>query len=206
MFDKNYVKELFKNHKAIIKFYDNITVLDFKNPNSNEYRIRFLFENDYYRLHISGDLGELTATNFNNMTYKRFDDFVRDVDYFKTKINCCNRPLYYYSEASIRTDVLKLIPKTCPVETFAKMYMQSSGEEASENYQKDLNSFFDELLYDYSIKSGMSVRAYRLLEDLLNDEFDVWDRKIGRRSTEILEIYMTAFKMAQEQLAKKNEE
>ena len=48
----------------------------------------------------------------------------------------------------------------------------------------------------------MSVRAYRLLNDLLNDEFDVWDRKIGRRSTEILEIYMTAFKMAQEQLKK----
>lgn len=128
MFDQNYVKECFKNHKATIKFYDNITVLDFKNPNSNEYRIRFLFENDYYRLHISGDIGELTATNFGNMTYERFDDFVRDVGYFRTKINCCSRPPY------------------------------------------------------------------------------LWDRKIGRISTDIFEVYMTAFKMAQEQLAKKNEE
>ena len=50
-------KEHFKNHIATVKDYGNIKILDFKNPNSNEYRIRFLFEEDYYRLHITGDLG-----------------------------------------------------------------------------------------------------------------------------------------------------
>lgn len=78
-------KEHFKNHIAKFTDYGNIKILDFKNPNSSEYRIRFLFEEDYCRLHISGDLGELIATNYSNMTYEKFSGFVNDVDYFKEK-------------------------------------------------------------------------------------------------------------------------
>ena len=80
-------KENFKNHVATLTDYDNIKILDFKNPKSNEYRIRFLFEEDYYRLHISGDLGELIATNYCNMTFEKFSDFVNDVGYFEGKID-----------------------------------------------------------------------------------------------------------------------
>ena len=60
-------KENFKKHKANLMDYGNIKVLDFKNPDSNEYRIRFLFEEDYCRLHITGDLGSLIACNFYNI-------------------------------------------------------------------------------------------------------------------------------------------
>lgn len=67
--DKKKVIERFKNHKATFTDYGNIKILDFKNPGSIEYRIRFLFEEDYFRLHISGDLGELIASNYNNMIF-----------------------------------------------------------------------------------------------------------------------------------------
>ena len=60
-------KEHFKNHVATFTDYGNIKILDFKEPGTSHYRIRFLFEEDYYRLHISGDLGELIATNYNNV-------------------------------------------------------------------------------------------------------------------------------------------
>ena len=62
-------KEHFKNHVATFTDYGNIKILDFKAPGRSDYRIRFLFEEDFYRLHISGDLGEMTASNYNNMTY-----------------------------------------------------------------------------------------------------------------------------------------
>ena len=39
-------KENFKNHVATLTDYGNIKILDFKNPKSNDYRIRFLFEED----------------------------------------------------------------------------------------------------------------------------------------------------------------
>ena len=43
-------KEKFKNHIAVFTDCGNIKILDFKNPNSNDYRIRFLFEEDCYKL------------------------------------------------------------------------------------------------------------------------------------------------------------
>lgn len=63
-------KKCFEDHKATLSNYGTIKVLDFKRPDSSYYRIRFLFEEDYCRLHISGDLGSLTVTNCRNMTYR----------------------------------------------------------------------------------------------------------------------------------------
>ena len=65
-------KKCFECHKATLSDYGTIKMLDFKRPESSYYRIRFLFEEDYYRLHISGDLGSLTAANCTNMTYEKF--------------------------------------------------------------------------------------------------------------------------------------
>lgn len=64
MFDQNYVKECFKNHKATVKYYDNITVLDFKNPNSNEYRIRFFLKTIITDYIFQGILGNLLQQIF----------------------------------------------------------------------------------------------------------------------------------------------
>lgn len=96
MIDLEVQRKHFENHIATFTDYGNIKIVDFKRPDSNEYRIRFLFEEDYCRLHISGDLGELIATNYNNMTFKGFSDFVNDVCYFREKINCNNRRIYTY--------------------------------------------------------------------------------------------------------------
>ena len=82
-------KEQFKNHVATFTDYGNIKILDFKNPRDSHYRIRFLFEEDYCRLHISGDLGELIASNYCNMTFNHFTDFVNNIGYFVEKIELC---------------------------------------------------------------------------------------------------------------------
>ena len=60
MIDLVYQEEHFKNHVAKFTDYGNIKILDFKEPGRIDYRIRFLFEEDFYRLHISGDLGVFT--------------------------------------------------------------------------------------------------------------------------------------------------
>lgn len=46
MIDLEREKQNFKDHVATFTDYGNIKILDFKNPNNNEYRIRFLFEQD----------------------------------------------------------------------------------------------------------------------------------------------------------------
>lgn len=109
MIDLEIQKKYFKNHVAKFTDYGNIKIVDFKRPDSNEYRIRFLFEEDYYKLHISGDLGVLIATNYYNMTFEGFSDFVNNVGYFRKKVDCHDRPFYVYDYDDAKKDLKELL-------------------------------------------------------------------------------------------------
>lgn len=199
MFDLEKQKEHFKNHIATFTDYGNVKILDFKEPNTSYYRIRFLFEEDYCRLHISGDLGELIATNYNNMTYKKFSDFVNDVGYFQGKIDCHSRRIYTYDEYDAKNDI--------------KAYLEEYGflEDVLEHDRYDwetdedkLEEFYGDVLEDFSQDSGVGSKGY----DALSQYFeDVWEfvGDIGKRETGILDLYMLAFELAHKQLKEREE-
>lgn len=187
MIDLESQKENFKNHKATFTDYGNIKILDFKNPDSSEYRIRFLFEEDYCRLHISGDLGELTATNYNNMTYEKFGDFVHNTGYFEEKINCLSRKLYVYDVDRAREDLDKLLEKY-EIEDYSWYPAYDSDKEAVEAILED----FDD---DY----GIGHEGYDILSETIGDAWE-YVGNIGKEPTNILELYMLAFELAQKQL------
>lgn len=186
-------KEHFKEHIATFTDYGNIKILDFKRPNSSEYRIRFLFEEDYCRLHISGDLGELIASNYNNMTYEKFSDFVNDVGYFEQKIDCHNRPIYTYDEELAREELLKMA-KDNDWLLFSDKYPYEDDEER-------LDNIIDDILCDFDSSTGIGRQGYDELSDLEDDVFD-FAHELGKKETGILELYMLAFKLAKEQLDK----
>ena len=186
-------KEHFKEHIATFTDYGNIKILDFKRPNSSEYRIRFLFEEDYCRLHISGDLGELIASNYNNMTYEKFSDFVNDVGYFEQKIDCHNRHIYTYDEEQAREELLKMA-KDNDWLLFSDKYSYEDDEER-------LDNIIDDILYDFDSSTGIGRKGYDELSDLEDDVFD-FAYELGKKETGILELYMLAFKLAKEQLDK----
>lgn len=185
-------KEHFKNHIAKFMDYGNIKILDFKNPNSSDYRIRFLFEEDYCRLHISGDLGELIATNYSNMTYEKFSDFVNDVDYFKKKIDCNNRKLYVYDEDQAREELLEMAEK--------HDWLLFSDKYSYEDDDKErLSNIIDDILYDFDPDRGIGSKGYEELDDLECDAFE-FAGDIGKQETGILDLYMLAFKLAKNSL------
>lgn len=187
-------KEHFKNHIAKFTDYGNIKILDFKNPNSSHYRIRFLFEEDYCRLHISGDLGELIATNYSNMTYEKFSDFVNDIDYFKEKIDCNNRKLYVYDEDQAREELLEMAEK--------HDWLLFSDKYSYEDDDKErLSNIIDDILYDFDPDRGIGSKGYEELDDLECDAFE-FAGDIGKQETGILDLYMLAFKLAKKQLDK----
>lgn len=185
-------KEHFKEHIATFTDYGNIKILDFKKPNSSEYRIRFLFEEDYCRLHISGDLGDLIASNYNNMTYEKFSDFVNDVGYFEQKIDCHNRPIYTYDEDQAREDLLKMA-KEHEWLSFSDKYSYEDDDE------ERLNNIIDDILYDFSDNIGIGSEGYDDLNDLEDDVIE-FVSNLGKKETGILELYMLAFTLAKEQL------
>lgn len=187
MIDLKRQKENFRNHKAVFTDYGNIKILDFKNPNSSDYRIRFLFEEDYCRLHISGDLGELVATNYNNMTYEKFGDFVHNTGYFEEKIDCLSRKIYVYDINKAKKDLTELFEEE-GVEDWSWALSYDSNSEAIED-----------ILEDFDDGRGIGSKGYDILSEVIDDAWE-YVGNIGKESTNILGLYMLAFELAQKQL------
>jgi len=185
-------KENFKNHVATFTDYGNVKILDFKEPGTSHYRIRFLFEEDYYRLHISGDLGQLVATNHNNMCYEDFSDFVHNTGYFERKIDCHDRPLYEYDYDKAKQELQ---------ERFEDYGVTSEYDwQTDEEYREEI---IEEILEDLDSDKGLGSKAYDILSEIDADCFE-YIGNIGKEKTGILELYMLAFELAQEQLKTQN--
>lgn len=182
-------KENFKNHIATFTDYGNIKIVDFKEPNSSYYRIRFLFEEDYCRLHISGDLGELVATNYSNMRFEKFSDFVNDIGYFEDKIDCHSRPIYVYDEDKAGEDLKKLIEEYDLEDDF--MSERCDFET--------LDDVIGDILEDFDSDRGIGSKGYDIASEHISDFFE-YAGSIGKEKTGILDLYMLAFKLAMEKL------
>ena len=192
MIDLERQRENFKNHIATFTDYGNIKILDFKAPSTSHYRVRFMFEEDYCKLHISGDLGELIATNYNNMTYKGFKDFVHDIGYFKEKIDCLSRRVYRYDEDEAKQDLLELIEEYDLKEELGQAYDWETEEES-------VNDVIDDILSDFDSDRGIGSSGYDVASKYIDD---FWENAeyIGREETGILDLYMLAFELATKQL------
>ena len=197
MTDLELQKKRFVNHVAKFTDYGNIKIVDFKMPDSGEYRIRFLFEEDYCRLHISGDLGELIATNCNNMTFKGFSDFVNNIGYFKEKIDCHNRRIYTYDSRDAKKDLKELLEEWDMMEEV----LQHDRYEWETDEDK-LEEFYEGVLEDFSEDTGVGSKGYDALSEYFSDAWE-FVSDIGKRPTGILDVYMLAFKLATEQLKEK---
>ena len=187
-------KENFKKHKANLMDYGNIKVLDFKNPDSNEYRIRFLFEEDYCRLHITGDLGSLIACNFYNMTYEKFSGFVNNTGYFEQKIDCLDRDIYYYDEEKSRKEIKEYINE----HHLGEYIIEYKGFDFQSD-EENINDFINDVLEDFLNTNGIGPKGVDKLIDIDEYMYDEID-SFGKKKTGILELYMLAFKLAQEEL------
>lgn len=187
-------KENFKNHVATFTDYGNIKIVDFQAPETSHYRIRFLFEEDYCRLHISGDLGELIATNYNNMTFDKFSDFVNNTGYFEQKINCHSRDIYVYDEDLAKEQLYKILEEYDMLE---EIYNHDRYD--FETDEDKLNEFYEDVFEDFTDTNGIGSKGLDALYEKFEEPWEFAD-DLGKKETGILELYMLAFKLAKEQL------
>lgn len=179
-------KKNFTEHVASFQDFGNIKVLDFQRPDSSFYQIRFIFEEDRHILHITGDLGELIASNNPGLTYASFlKDYCHDVHYFESKVKCFSRPLYTYDKDAAKADIIEILS-------------QQSMDYYRLNGYYSMEELIGDIFTDYSSQTGLSMKGIELLNHLLHDDSDY--HEIGRRSTGILDIYLLAFQLAVEQI------
>lgn len=194
-----YQKRFFKNHVATLTDYGNIKILDFKNPDTNDYRIRFIFEEDYYRIHISGDIGELIAYKY-DMNYDKFFRFINNTGCFEPSVCCCNRPIHTYDSELAGKQIIKWLKDTDQYDVVI------NDTWASKYYDED--DFLEDVLKDFSDTSGLGERGKDILIEV-DEENDIYYELSSFGLEEepgILDLYLLAFKLATDQLKKKEGE
>lgn len=190
-------KKMFADHIATLNNYGDIKVLDFQKPGSNYYRIRFIFEEDHDRVHISGDLGELIAYNHAGLSFRRFIDYCyRHRVWFKTKVLCSSRPLQTYNrELAEKQLTEKLKDKLLFDKVFA--YFGDLDREA-------VTAFLVEgALDDFSDDGGIGEDGEKLLSDIDFTGFWPIDEIGLEKGPDIVDLYLLAFKLAFRQLQEK---
>lgn len=185
----------FKNHRAHFQDLGNIKILDYAAPNTFEYRIRFLFEEDFYRLHISGDLGELIACNYCNMCFEKFSDFLKDPYYFESKVDCCSRPLYACNKELAEKELREILDTA-----------KDGGYLCVSDYCDDIDEIISGLmeeLDDYTISSAGHDTLMALTDNIADIQYTY---TFGKERTGILELYLYAFDLAMQDLKKQRKE
>ena len=129
------------------------------------------------------------------MVYEKFAfDYVNNIGYFKEKIDCHSRNIYMYDEEDARTDLREYLQEHDLVEDI----LQHDRYEWETDEDK-WNEFFENVFENFSQDDGIGSKGYDVISEYVDD---VWEfvSDIGRRETGILDLYMLAFKLAQEQL------
>ena len=131
------------------------------------------------------------------MTYEKFSDYVNNTGYFEEKIDCLSRSIYVYDYSKALEELRQRAADEGDWLEISDRYDYETNDEAR------LESIIDDILDDFSESTGISGDGYDALEEINPDAWE-FAYDIGKTETGILDLYMLAFKLAQEQLQNKN--
>ena len=190
-------KQEFADHVATLQDYGDIKVLDFQKPGSNYYRIRFMFEEDHDRVHISGDLGELIAYNYAGLNFRNFIDYCRrDCVFFKLRVRCSSNSIYTYDRELAEEQLLQKTKDNYTLDRIADYFDVCEPEDA-------VNPFIENVLDGFSDTEGICEIGERTLLNIDYSAFDPIDEIGLEQGPDIFDLYLLAFKLAFKQLKEK---
>lgn len=191
-------KELFADHVATLRDYGDIKIVDFQKPESNYYRIRFIFEEDHDRVHISGDLGELIAYNHAGLNFRDFIDYCyRHRVWFKSKVLCSSRPLQTYDRELAEKQLKEKLKDK-------QLFDEVLAYFGDLDYEVVTAFFVGEVLVDFSGGGGgIGEDGKWLLSNIDSTGFWPIDEIGLEKGPDIVDLYLLAFKLAFRQLQEK---
>ena len=109
---------------------------------------------------------------------------------FESKIKCHSRHLYEYDEDRAKRDLLEYLAE---YEWEEELKYSNDTLEEVRDYEIDC------ILEDLNHYTGLGSKAYDRLSEIDGDCFE-WISEIGKEDSGVLDIYLTAFELAQKQL------
>ncbi|WP_436801987.1 hypothetical protein [Streptococcus dysgalactiae] len=183
----------FEGHIAEKIDLDTATIIDYYNPEKGyEHNLRYIFDKKNSSLAITGDFGEVVACNFYNMgDWKKFySHFTSNAGYFIEKISASRRNHFVYDPAEAKKAILE--------DFFSGKAYDDLELEESLVYD-DLFEYFDE---QYGFRH-MSDDTREFLSKR-RDEYYVVLEYAGRQISNIVYLYLDAYRRAYEYLTKES--
>jgi len=196
--DEEIIKDLkeywFKDHKATLTKHGELTVLDWRNPNSGSYATRYVFDGS--RMYISGDIGEAVFCLTWKATVHSFNDIY--ISYFMEKMSAYNEDRYDFdcNEARER------------LEQWKKSLLEDR-EFKDEFEEEEFIETIDNMIEDVGDCNGEEQWSWEYVNEKYNDfisenDADYWEwmYKIGRVIPQRIYGYLVGLQMASEQIKK----
>jgi len=185
------IKEMwFKNHIAKIREHEGITILDWREPGTNLYSVRYIFASN--RLYISGDLGDAIFDLTWLATPQSFEDI--NLGYLMGKLSCSSRRKYYFSERKAIRELKEWYSEAifdcCDgdkkeiLEAYQTIKEIIKGSSDCKEYERELFNYYQETSFDY-----LDSEIFSMFNDF------------GKRLSNVFNAYLLGIKMAHEQIS-----
>lgn len=110
-------EQWFVKHKATVTELDGVTILDWRNPDTFMYALKYVMVDN--KLYISGDLGNAVYDLTWSATLNSFHDV--NLSYFTGKLSCSSRDKYNFSEELAITQIKEHFIEWCDVDEISEM-------------------------------------------------------------------------------------
>ncbi|MHC8517019.1 hypothetical protein [Sporosarcina sp. ITBMC105] len=180
----------FKDHVAKITEHEGVTILDWKEPGTSMYAVKYVMVGN--KLFISGDIGNAVYDLTRNATIKIFSDV--NLSYFTGKLSCSSREKWDFNDKLAREQISNHFIDWCDVDSINHL----------EGVEKEL---YDELIFatmnwsDHSHFANMGVwTAYNNTDcEWFDGETASCIADCGKELSTVFIAYLLGLQMANEQ-------
>lgn len=190
--EKEIKEHWFKDHKAELINYGDIIVLNWRNPKTICYYVRYVF--DGYRMYITGDIGDAVFDLTWESTVHSFNDLY--LGYFLGKMSACSNGKYEFDSDTAKEELIKW-----------KSELLEDREFQNEDEKEEFLETISEMISDAGECQDEEQWAWEYVNEKYNDfisenDCDYWEwmYNIGRVTPYRNYAYLIGLKMASEQL------
>jgi hypothetical protein len=187
----NIKKNWFPKHVATVTEYEKVTILDWREPGTNMYSVRYIFASN--KLFISGDIGEAIFDLTWYATIQSFKDV--DIGYLMGKLACSSRKEYDFVDQKARQELNEWRDE------------RLEDMENDVDYRKEINDTHEEVesaISESSDTDYFSHAVFRVYHEVSTQYIDSEDFSMisdfGKQLNSVFPAYLLGIKMAIEQL------
>lgn len=179
----------FPNHQAKLTEYEGVSILDWKEPGTVCYSVRYIFAGS--RLYISGDIGEAIF----NLTWKATPESFADVElgYLLGKLSCHSRDRWHFDERKAKNDI--------------REWYEEAVYDVEGKSLKETNEVHKELKRIIQVVTTPKELERELFDYYTDNSFYYYDAEdfsmfsdFGKKLPMVYVAYLLGIKLANEQL------